>query len=73
MQQGNFSPEGAEDSIGEQEAAGCLAAPQRQKLTEAQARKSELGAYVPKALPAGYILEEARRERRTLKHCRICG
>ncbi len=62
MQQGNFSPEGAEDSIGEQEAAGCLAAPQRQKLTEAQARKSELGAYVPKALPAGYILEEASRE-----------
>lgn len=62
LQQGNFSPEGAEDSTGEQEAAGCLAASQRQKLTEAQARKSELGAYVPKALPAGYILEEASRE-----------
>lgn len=62
LQQGNFGPEGAEDSIGEQEVTGCLAASRRQKLTEAQARESELGAYVPKALPAGYILEEASRE-----------
>ncbi|MDE7354678.1 MAG: hypothetical protein K2O06_16745 [Acetatifactor sp.] len=62
QQEVSRGPEAAEDAIGELETAGCPAAPERQKLTEAQARESELGGYVPKVLPAGYVFEEASRK-----------
>ena len=52
---------GPEATVGEagQEVTGCPAAPPQQKLTEAQARESGLGDYVPEVLPAGYVFDEA--------------